>query len=233
MNNVEVINGKKYPGNKRIGSFGCDSYDISGTVGGGGSKGSLHGMTKFHMEDAPTNMFFLEYISRPQTAEIFYEDVLMALHFYGMPILVENNKPRLLYYLKDRGYRGFSMNRPDKHKNILSKAERELGGIPSSQAVISVHAEHIESYIQENVGVINDQNHSDFGSCGNMFFNRTLLDWANYDINNRTRFDATVSSGFAIMANHATRGRAEEKRNQINLNFAKYSNKGFVSEIIK
>ena len=233
MNNVEVINGKKYPGNKHIGSFGCDSYDISGTVGGGGSKGSLHGMTKFHMEDAPTNMFFLEYISRPQTAEIFYEDVLMALHFYGMPILVENNKPRLLYYLKDRGYRGFSMNRPDKHKNILSKAERELGGIPSSQAVISVHAEHIESYIQENVGVINDQNHSDFGSCGNMFFNRTLLDWANYDINNRTRFDATVSSGFAIMANHATRGRAEEKRNQINLNFAKYSNKGFVSEIIK
>lgn len=233
MNNVEIRNGKKFPGNKHIGSFGCDSYDISGTVGGGGSKGSLHGMTKFHMEDAPTNMFFLEYISRPQTAEIFYEDVLMALHFYGMPILVENNKPRLLYYLKNRGYRGFSINRPDKHRNNLSKAERELGGIPSSQAVISVHAENIESYIQQYVGVIRDEAHGDFGSCGNMFFNRTLLDWANYDINNRTRFDATVSSGFAIMANQATRNQVSEKRNQINLNFAKYSNKGFVSEIIK
>lgn len=233
MNNVEIRNGKKFPGNKHIGSFGCDSYDISGTVGGGGSKGSLHGMTKFHMEDAPTNMFFLEYISRPQTAEIFYEDVLMALHFYGMPILVENNKPRLLYYLKNRGYRGFSINRPDKHRNNLSKAERELGGIPSSQAVISVHAENIESYIQQYVGVIRDEAHGDFGSCGNMFFNRTLLDWANYDITNRTRFDATVSSGFAIMANQATRNQVSEKRNQINLNFAKYSNKGFVSEIIK
>ena len=42
-----------------------------------------------------SNMFFLEYIARPQTAEIFFEDVLMALHFYGMPILAENNKPRL------------------------------------------------------------------------------------------------------------------------------------------
>ena len=31
---------------------------------------------------------------------------------------------------------------------------------------------------------------------------RTLLDWANYDISNRTKFDATVSSGFAIMANN-------------------------------
>jgi hypothetical protein len=233
MNNVEERNGRKFPGNAHIGAFGCDSYDISGTVGGGGSKGSLHGMTKFHMDDAPTNMFFLEYISRPPTAEIFYEDVLMALHFYGMPILVENNKPRLLYYLKDRGYRPFSINRPDKHKNILSRAEKELGGIPSSQSVISVHAEGIESFIQTHVGVIKDERDTDFGSCGNMFFNRTLLDWANYDINNRTRFDATVSSGFAIMANQTTKNNRQEKRNQINLNFAKYSNKGFVSEIIR
>jgi hypothetical protein len=233
MNNVTEKNGRKYPGNAHMGSFGCDSYDISGTVNGGGSKGSLHGMTKFHMEDGPTNMFFLEYISRPQTAELFYEDVLMALHFYGMPILVENNKPRLLYYLKERGYRAFSLNRPDKHKNVLSKAERELGGIPSSSAVISVHAESIESYIENHVGVLRDQANMDFGSCGNMFFNRTLLDWANYDINNRTRFDATVSSGFAIMANQSRKNIGQEKRNQININFARYSNKGFVSEIIK
>jgi hypothetical protein len=233
MNNIEVRNGRKYPGNAHIGSFGGDSYDISGVVGGGGSKGSIHGMTKFHMEDAPTNMFFLEYISRPQTAEIFYEDVLMALHFYGMPILLENNKPRLLYYLKERGYRAFSLNRPDKHKNILSKTERELGGIPSSTAVISVHAEYIESYIQNYVGVITDEGNNDFGTCGNMFFNRTLLDWANYDINNRTKYDATVSSGFAIMANQSKKNIASEKHNQINLNFARYSNKGFVSEIIK
>ena len=45
---------------------------------------------------------------------MFFEDVLMACIFYGMPILAENNKPRLLYYFKRRGYRAFSMNRPDK-----------------------------------------------------------------------------------------------------------------------
>ena len=28
--------------------------------------------------------------------------------------LAENNKPRLLYHFKRRGYRGFAMNRPDK-----------------------------------------------------------------------------------------------------------------------
>jgi len=233
MNNVIQRGNLKLPGNLHMGAFGCDSYDISGTVGGGGSKGALHGMTKFHMDDGPTNSFFLEYISRPPTAEIFYEDVLMALHFYGMPILVENNKPRLLYYLKERGYRRFSLNRPDKHRNALSKSEKELGGIPSSQAVISVHAEAIEGYIENHVGVINDIENLDYGSCGNLYFNRTLLDWANYDINNRTRFDATVSSGFAIMANQSKQRTNIQKHNQINVNFAKYSNKGSVSEIIK
>ena len=232
QNGVERRGNLSYPKNSDIGAFGCDSYDISGVVNGGGSKGALHGMTKFHMSDGPVNSFFLEYISRPPTAEIFYEDVLMAIHFYGMPILVENQKPRLLYYLKERGYRPFSINRPDKVKNKLSKSEKELGGIPSSSAVISAHAEALEAYIQTNIGVIDNPNSSEIGNVGNMSFTRTLLDWANYDISNRTKYDATVSSGFAIMANQS-RIKVEKKDTKISLNFAKYSNKGFVSEIIK
>ena len=41
QNRVIVKNGIKYPGNEHIGAFGCDSYDISGTVDKRGSKGSL------------------------------------------------------------------------------------------------------------------------------------------------------------------------------------------------
>ena len=225
-NRIDIKNGRKYPGNVHIGAFGCDSYDISGTVGGGGSNGALHGVTKFNMDDAPSNQFFLEYIARPQTAELFYEDVLMALVFYGMPVLAENNKPRLLYHLKNRGYRGYSIDRPDKHKNNLSKAEKELGGIPSSQAVISIHAEALEAYIEEHVGL------SEEGS-GNMYFNRTLIDWANYDINKRTKFDASVSSGLALMANQKYVAKAQKVSKEINVNFAKYNNSGLFSSILK
>ena len=78
QNNIKVKLGKKYPANENLGAFGCDPYDISGTVDGRGSNGSLHGLTKFSMEDVPPHHFFLEYIARPQTAEIFFEDVLMA-----------------------------------------------------------------------------------------------------------------------------------------------------------
>ena len=146
--------------------------------------------------------------------------------FYGMPVLAENNKPRLLYHLKNRGYRRWSINRPDKNRNDLSKAERELGGIPSSPSVISIHAEAIESYIEDHVG-FNDE------GTGGMYFSRTLLDWANYDINKRTKFDATVSSGLAIMATQKYVVKPQKNNIEINVNFAKYNNSGSVSTIIK
>lgn len=225
-------NGKYLPGNEHLGSFGCDSYDISGTVGGGGSNGALHGLTKFNMDNAPSNEFFLEYVARPQTAELFFEDVLMACVFYGMPILVENNKPRLLYHFKNRGYRKYCMNRPDKIYNKLSKSEKEIGGIPnSSEEVKQAHASAIESYIEKHVGVDMDGMFREKLDMGSMYFNRTLEDWARFNINNRTKFDATISSGLAIMANQKHLYTPQKKESKIKINFARYNNKGLYSEI--
>jgi len=228
QNRVIIKNGVKYPGNEHIGAFGCDSYDISGTVDKKGSNGALHGLTKFSMEDAPTNHFFLEYISRPQTAEIFFEDVLMACVFYGMPILAENNKPRLLYHFKRRGYRGFAMNRPDKTIHKLSVTEKEIGGIPnSSQDIKQAHASAIETYIEEFVGRKED-------GYGDMYLQRTLEDWAKFNINNRTKHDASISSGLAIMACNKNKYTPVAKREikAISLGFKKYDNNGFTSKII-
>lgn len=232
-NKIEVKNGKKYPANIHVGAFGCDTYDISGVVGGGGSKGSLHGLTKFNMDDAPSNFFFLEYIARPRTSEEFYEDCLMACVFYGMPILIENNKVGQLRYFYNRGYTGFCLRRPDKHKNDLSSSEKELGGIPSSTQVIELHANALEAYIDQYVGVDYSGQFREAGKMGNMFFNRTLLDWANYDISNRTKFDATISSGFAIMANQTYVSKPIRNNKEIMFNFARYSNKGLQSELLR
>ena len=186
------------------------------------------------MDDAPSNEFFLEYVARPQTAEIFFEEVLMACVFYGMPILVENNKPRLLYHFKNRGYRGFSINRPDKHYNRLSKTERELGGIPnSSEDIKQAHASAIESYIEKYIGLDLEGKYRDADEMGFMPFARTLEDWAKFDISNRTKYDATISSGLAIMANQKQVYLPEKKESKISINFARYTNNGTRSEIIR
>jgi len=228
QNSIIIKRGIKYPANEHMGAFGCDSYDISGTVDGRGSNGSLHGLTKFSMENAPANHFFLEYIARPQTAEMFFEDVLMACIFYGMPILAENNKPRLLYHFKRRGYRGFAMNRPDKLK--LSVTEREIGGIPnSSEDIKQAHAAAIESYIEDFVGL--KQN----GTYGDVYFQRTLNDWSKFNINNRTKHDASISSGLAIMACNKNKYRPIPTitRKTYDLGFKRYNNKGTMSKIIE
>ena len=228
QNNIIIKNSGKCPGNDHMGAFGLDSYDISGTVDGKGSNGALHGLTKFSMEDAPPNHFFLEYIARPQTAEIFFEEILMALVFYGMPILAENNKPRFLYYLKRRGYRGFSINRPDKIWNKLSVTEKEIGGIPNtSEDIKQAHAAAIESYIEEHVGKSEN-------GYGDMYFQKTLEDWAQFNINNRTKHDASISSGLAVMACNKNRYTPTAKRQTkvIDLGIKKYNNIGDISKII-
>lgn len=222
----------KSPLNDDIGAFGCDPYDISGTVEGvsasghyneetsRASKGALHGLTGFTMKDAPSNAFFLEYVARPSTAEIFFEDVLMACVFYGMPILVENNKPRLLYHFKNRGYRNFAITRFDKAANRLSPTEKEIGGMPnSSEDVKQIHASAIEAYIDKYVGM----NH-ETEDYGNMPFNSTLDDWMKFDINNRTKFDAAISSGLAIMAVNRKLYSSHSESKPIVVNIKRYNN---------
>ena len=234
QNNIHTRLGIKYAGNEHMGSFGCDSYDISAVVDGRGSNGSLHGLTKFHMDEGPVNEFFLEYTARPQTAEIFFEEVLMACVFFGMPILIENNKPRLLYHFKNRGYRGFCLNRPDKQYAKLSKTERELGGIPNtSEDVKQAHAAAIESYIEKYIGLDLEAKYRDPEEMGTMPFIRTLEDWAKFDINDRTKYDASISSGLAIMANQKHLYMPEKKESKISINFARYKQDGNLSQLIR
>ena len=84
-------------------------------------------------------------------------------------------------------------------------------------------------YIQDHVGIKPDSTN------GSMYFNRTLNDWSRFDINKRTKFAATISSGLALMAcnRHLYKPNANIKKEKVNLTFAKYANTGAVSRIMK
>ena len=224
MRNVKSeVRGKKVAPHAQYGVGGVDSYDLDETVDGRGSKGAMHLYNKFNMNDeVPSNMFVLEYASRPDLASIFYEDVLMASFYYGYPLLIENNKYGIVRYFESRGYDGYVMDRPDHLKTGNSKTNVRTKGIPSnSQDVIQSHAHAIEAYIHDHVGVKPDT--ADFG---NMYFNKTLEDWIGYKINNRTKYDLTISSGLALLG--AQKGK--EKKVKSNLSDKVFFRKNKVKE---
>ena len=70
------------------------------------------------------------------------------------------------------------------------------------------------------------------GDIGDMYFQRTLEDWAKFDISNRTKFDASISSGLAIMANQKHLYTPTKEKTKISINFARYNNSEKVSRII-
>lgn len=208
-NKYAIKYGKKHPANDHIGVGGVDSYDLDSTSDNRGSKGACHLYNKFSLA-APANMFVAEYASRPPLAKIFYEDVLMAAVFYGYPLLIENNKYGIVRHFEARGYEEYVMKRPEHLKPPNASANVKTRGIPSnSQDVIQAHAHAIEAYVEEHVG-INSQN----GDMGKMYFDRTLEDWIGYKIDNRTKFDLTISSGLALLA--AQKVRVEKKESNFN-----------------
>ena len=84
-------------------------------------------------------------------------------------------------------------------------------------------------YIQDHVGIRRD------GTFGDLYFNDLLNDWSRFDITKRTKFDATISSGLAIMANnrHLYRPNAKVEKPKLNINISKFNNDGVNSQIIK
>jgi hypothetical protein len=175
-----------------LGVGGVDSYDLDATVDGRGSKGACHFYNKFSMNEA-SNVFVAEYCSRPPMAKIFYEDVLMAAVYFGYPILIENNKYGIARYFEERGYLEYLLDRPEHLGGASSKSKTK--GIPSNSAeVIQAHAMAIESYIHNYVGENTE------GNMGKMYLERTLEDWVGFKIDNRTKFDLSISSGLCLLA---------------------------------
>lgn len=232
QNRVKEVNGKFFPLNMQHIRFGCDPFSYMATHGLG-SKGSIHGKSLTLPEDGvPSNIFVVEYIARPPDETIFFEDVIKVVRFYGSPILIESNRMDLLRHMKNRGYRGFCMNRLDRIK--LNEQEIQYGGqMMSSKDIIDSHISTIGNWIQHYVGKCNDESKGmrPVGEMGDMPFSETLVDWLKFDPTARTKFDATISSGLAIMACQVERYKPKPikgKEVDISSILPKYNNKGSV-----
>ena len=188
FNQVEEYGTKKAPKQNLKYAIAVDPFDHSITTSKERSDGAAYVYRRYDAMDEFSETFLVEYLNRPEKAEIFYEDMIKLCHFFGCEILSEDNKVGLIKYFEYRGYEKFLTKMPNSSKYGIS-------------ATVKTHqqiAEVTESYITENVEKV--------------IFMRLLQDWLKFDINKTTKFDAAMASGYTLI--QANKSKFAEKVEQ-------------------
>lgn len=212
-----------------VGCFGVDPYNTTKSADGRGSRGAVHLSTKMNTSSLPNDAFILEYLDRAPKIEMFFEDVLMAMVYYSMPMLCELSNYQFLTMIRDRGYRHFSMNNPFKNFKDLGPNEKEFGGCPAQNVKIGdAQFYSIQTYIEDHIGVAREELNRTKEAIGFMPFTRTLMQWKEVDPNDRTKFDAYISSSLSRIGNQKIEITVGKKKRRGNP-FQKYNNTGNLS----
>lgn len=174
-NDIQEYGTKKAPKNNAKFAMGVDPFDHS-IITSKGSDGACYVFRRYDAADELSETFLVEYLNRPDTAEIFYEDMIKLVHFFSCQALIEDQKIGLIKYFEARGYEKFLFRIPNSIKY----------GISASQKTHQQIAEQTEIYINENLHKV--------------IFKNLLQDWLLFDIKNTTKFDAAMSSGYTLIA---------------------------------
>jgi hypothetical protein len=195
------------PTANHIGSIGVDPYNRSKVVGSRGSLGSASVVTGNHTEDdLPRNTMICEYLSRASTVELFFEDMIMLMVYFSMPVLIELSNERFLQKIKERGYRLYSMNNPFKLVKDLSPTEIEFGGAPQQDSKIAdAQFYAVQSFVDKHIGFARNDEEREVGKIADFPFTRTLYQIKEVDLENRTKYDAYISFSLALLGNQKIR----------------------------
>lgn len=202
MQNQSIMKGGKIaPRFDYIGLFGVDPYKVAKVAYGKGSKGSIVGyLNDVHaISGVPNDEFFLVYNGRPQSLEVFFNDLIMATKFYSMQALIESNINELLKVMYNKGLTNYSMRRPDKLPANLSLEEKLYGGIPGNNLnLLYNQASFVQKHIDERIGYADEESQRPIGEIGKCPFNALLQDLMVYDILDRTKHDLSVAASLAV-----------------------------------
>jgi hypothetical protein len=180
--NKIVKRGESFTPNNHGFVMGVDPVDHNQTQDGRRSNGAGLVLQKYNaaQEHDPYNYAFVcKYIYRPESVQIFYEDMLKTAVYYGCRILFENQKVGVMHYFNDRGYGDFLMWLP----------ERTQPGIAASPKTHQHIAELTEAYINDY--------------CERVFFKDIVKEWLEFDISNTTAYDGAMAAGYALIADQA------------------------------
>jgi hypothetical protein len=148
VNNVKRLTKHFEPLNDiRFGS-GCDTFDHDQTEDNSRqSRGASLVKQKnnpYNFDDPLNGAYVCMYLARPNTAPLFYEDMIMQCFYFSCKILAETNKPGILNYFRNRGYAHFLVHLPGyKEPGVPSTPENKQMASELLEVQIEDHADKI------------------------------------------------------------------------------------------
>ena len=149
------------------------------------SNAAIAVIRKFHpfIDTDQSDTWIADYVARHDNPNDDYENAIKACVYFGMSILIENNKASAIDYFYQRGYADFVMTRPAQ--TTTSKAQ-ETDGIPSTRPMI-------EYYIGKGRTHINEHGYK----CNHL---RIVRDFLDFDPMKPTKYDLGVASQLSLVA---------------------------------
>lgn len=191
--------GKKLwlPCNDDIFSSGSDPIKFVKTDDPRASKMAAYGFWNFdHTIDdqhMPVNTwrshnFMWTYHGRSEDPEDDYEQIIMAMRWYGHSHMPESNIADFNKHLKSRGYNRFRIVRRDFDDSVLTqkKGLAQQESVQSVPEVQNTYIRMLKQLIQRHGMRINDL--------------EFLVQARDFDPNNTTKFDKVVGAGYTLLA---------------------------------
>ena len=92
--------------------------------------------------------------------------------------------------------------------------------------VINAIADSIQAYIYDNIGY-----NPVSGAIGSCYFKNLLEDWLDFEIDNRTKYDASIASGITLIGAQKHIAVKPKKKEYVPF-VRKYNNTGDISKLI-
>lgn len=197
---VEYNEGKTFffPMNDRLFSAGADPIAYRAKKGSNArlSKGGGHIFRKYDpsvdqgkpRENWESHMFAVQYLSRPDEFEMYAEDMIKMVRFWGCSINAEDNVQALRQHFDSRGYGGFLMYRRDLDSILVQPKHNSSG----EDAPVKSNDEVISKYTSITNTFINRHGHR-------IPFPEYIEQCLTFDPADTQKSDAVVSGGYALM----------------------------------
>lgn len=231
INNVRVEweDGKAYyfPMNDELFVAGGDPIAYKAKKGTNArlSKGGAYIFRKWDQSVDPTGKpieewesynFVVQYLSRPDEFEMYAEDMIKMVRYWGCSINAEDNVQALRQHFDGRGYGNFIMYRSDL-VGVLT--QNRTTGAAALDAPVKSNEEVITKYTSATNTFINRHGRR-------VMFPEYLQQCLTFDPADTQKSDAVVAGGFALLGNKSKNNDTNEKTVDIGNYFQMYDVSG-------